>query len=119
MRCIHGDLKEYWMKQVRLKLWVQVFVCRVVVVSELDCPVLLGRDCPILQQIVAVARATPVPSSEGLQTEILPLELPLGEGECPRDQTKPLLVPCLTSGTETRSSLGHWDSVPGAKWAGG
>lgn len=48
VRCIHGDLHEY----STVLMWLHVagccFWCTVGAVPQLYCPVLLGRDCPVL-----------------------------------------------------------------------
>lgn len=40
LRCIHGDVKEYQIKQIHLKLRGHLLVFQVEVVFKLDCPVL-------------------------------------------------------------------------------
>lgn len=66
------------MKQVKMKIWDRIFACQVGVVPCLDCSVLLGCDCPLLQQTVATASPAP---TLGLQTDVRVLDLPFGEGE--------------------------------------
>lgn len=44
LRCTHGDVKEYWTKQIQLKLWGHLFVFWVGVIPKVDCTVLLVQS---------------------------------------------------------------------------
>lgn len=48
IRCIHGDVRDYLTVMAHIQVAGQHFRCGVLVVMHLDSPVLLGRDCPIL-----------------------------------------------------------------------
>lgn len=48
MQCIHRDVWKYRTKMVTIGIGTQIFTCRVGVIPQLDCGVLIGRNCPIL-----------------------------------------------------------------------
>lgn len=52
MKCIQRDIKEYRTKHTTIGINTQMFTCRVGVVPHLDCGFLMGRDCPILTQLL-------------------------------------------------------------------
>lgn len=58
MQCIHGDILDYRTK-VTLEVEGQTFICRVGIVPRLDCAVLIGRDCPLLAQLLKTPRREP------------------------------------------------------------
>lgn len=80
MQCIHGDVREYCTKMVTIGTGSQTFTCQVGMVSRLDCGVLIGRDCPILAQLLQ--RTQPpgrpsVPRFQGDPAKATMAELPM------------------------------------------
>lgn len=63
-----------------LTIWIvsQTFTCRVGVVPQLDCGVLIRRDCPILTQLLRRTPCPPIPSlNKGLKAKPVRVELPV------------------------------------------
>lgn len=52
LKCIHGDIKTYPTKVIKLYINDQTYWCMAGVVPNLDTPLLIDRDCPILCQLV-------------------------------------------------------------------
>lgn len=52
MQRIHRDVQEYHTKLITTGIGPQMFTCQVGIVSHLDCGVLIGRDCPIMAQLL-------------------------------------------------------------------
>lgn len=53
MQCIHGDIQEYQTKLLEtIRIGNKTFTCRVGVVPDLDCGVLIGRDSHLLTQLL-------------------------------------------------------------------
>lgn len=52
MKCIHGDIREYRIKQVRLQILGEMLICQEGVMASLDCPILIGQDCVVLGQLL-------------------------------------------------------------------
>lgn len=78
MQCIHGDIWDYRTKIVTLEVEGQTFTCWVGVVPRLDCEVLIGRDYPLLTQLLKASRQrNSHPFQQGLQAEPVGMELPL------------------------------------------
>lgn len=76
MQCIHEDIQEYQTKMVTLGIGPQTFASRVNVVPWLDCGVLIGRDCPILVQLLRRApQATCFSQEVLLQAKLVGVEL--------------------------------------------
>lgn len=52
MKCIHGDVRDYKTKWVEIQVGRQPYQCRVGVVPCLDYAVFIGRDCPVIQELL-------------------------------------------------------------------
>lgn len=52
LKCIHGDVKTYPTKVIKLSIDGHCYWCRVGIVPNLDIPLLIRRDYPILTQTV-------------------------------------------------------------------
>lgn len=83
MKCAHRDIKEYCAKVVLLKLDGVGFTCHTDVVPHLACPVLIGRNCPILHLLLGVGKTPSVQlkvetAMQGAAVETKWRELPLG-----------------------------------------
>lgn len=71
LNCIQGDVRKYPTVRVRLQVAGWWFRCVVKVVPQLDCPVLIGWDCPILTQLMqeqtgeVEAKMEPLPAMLG------------------------------------------------------
>lgn len=78
MKCIHGDVKEYRTKWEELTIGNQLYHCKVGVVPHLDCAVLIGRDCPLLPNLLKGRTAIwKDPLTGGLQADNLGPGLPV------------------------------------------
>lgn len=63
-KCKHGDLWTYPRKIIRITIEGHKYWCRTGVVPNLDTPLLIGRDCPILTRLVErQGQATPTEGS--------------------------------------------------------
>lgn len=85
------------MKQICLTFCGQLFIYQLWMVFKLECPVLLGRDYAILQQIIAASGATSAP---------LP-DFPLGEGDLAHlSEMDPKLCHALGQAQKAEAALG-------------
>lgn len=77
MCCIHGDMKKYKTKWAKLVVDNQLYHCKVRIVPQLDCTVLVGQDYPLLAMILR----TPPPNRNNSRSGIA------GEGKMGRITT--------------------------------
>lgn len=69
MKYIYGDIKEYQTKVVSLELLGKKLCFWVRVVPQLDHPVLVGRGCPLLKELLAGPKGPNLPQWEGIEDE--------------------------------------------------
>lgn len=85
LKCIHGDIKDYPTKVIRIEIGQKHFFCRAGVVAKLGAPLLIGRDCPIFQQLVRQREMKkgkkPVTGLAATAAAETKLPLPVGPGE--------------------------------------
>lgn len=58
IKCVHGNVKEYQTKDITLDGGgggSLQFKCRMGVVPQLDCPVLIGRYCPLFPLLLGTS----------------------------------------------------------------
>lgn len=78
MQCIHGDTHEYRTKVVTIGIGSETFTCQVGVIPQLDCGLLIERDCAILAKFLRRMPTGPgVPQDMVLQAEDVGVELPI------------------------------------------
>lgn len=72
---INTDIRVYWTKLATIGIGTQTFTYRVGLVPQLDCGVLIRKDCPILAQLLWKAPLSPPPrTGEGTAGQDLGVE---------------------------------------------